>query len=379
MMKRIWERGGCHDSHHHHRCRQPAAQRPRRAAAPADAGRARAQHRDLRDHRARAGRAAAAPPSLGGVLRGARRDAGGLRRPGLAPGQGRGVRVHPAGPGARLPQRQSRLPLPDHHRARSGAGVLPAAGRRGDHAAPGHGHGAGGGGTPRPGGAAGRMTDTRPYHSPARQARRQHTRQAIIDAFIAQLGDPGRAVLSPAAAARAAGVSIRTVHHYFPDADAQLAAVAAEVEARLFPQPPPLPHTPAELPDLVTAVYHGSEGQLPLLRALVTSSIGPQIRARRRARRLEAIKNVLEGIGAGQAETRRAVAVVSLLASADAGVVLADQYGLTLPEAGQASAETTRAIIDRLSAQATRPKTHTTADPISSTGDPPAANPGSNR
>ena len=164
------------------------------------------------------------------------------------------------------------------------------------------------------------MTATRPYHSPARQARRQHTKQAIVEAFIAQLGDPGRATLSPAAAARAAGVSIRTVHHYFPDADAQLAAVADEVEARLYPDPPPLPRTPAELPDLVTAVYRGAEGQLPLLRALVRSSLGPQVRARRRAGRLEAIRNVLEGIGAGQAETRRAVAVVSLLASADAGI-----------------------------------------------------------
>ena len=64
------------------------------------------------------------------------------------------------------------------------------------------------------------MTATRPYHSPARQARRQHTKQAIVEAFIAQLGDPGQAALSPAAAARADGVSIRTVHHYFPDADA---------------------------------------------------------------------------------------------------------------------------------------------------------------
>ncbi len=65
---------------------------------------------------------------------------------------------------------------------------------------------------------------------------------------------------------------------------------------------------------------------------------------------------------------------MSLLASADAGVVLADQYGLTLPEAGHASAEATRAIIDSLSAQATRPQAHTTAaDPIRSTGNPPAA------
>lgn len=219
------------------------------------------------------------------------------------------------------------------------------------------------------------MTVTRPYHSPGRQARRQHTKQAIIDAFIAQLGDSGRAALSPAAAARAAGVSIRTVHHYFPDADAQLAAVAAEVEARLYPQPPPLPQTPAELPDLVTAVYQGAEGQLPLLRALVRSSIGPQIRARRRASRLQAIRNVLEQIGAGQAESIRAIAIVSLLASADAGIVLADQYGLTLPEAGRACAEATRAIIDRLSAHATPPKAHTApAAPTTSTGNPPAAN-----
>ena len=203
------------------------------------------------------------------------------------------------------------------------------------------------------------MTVTRTYHSPARQARRQHTKQAIVEAFIAQLGDPGQATLSPAAAARAAGVSIRTVHHYFPDADAQLAAVADEVEARLYPHPPPLPRTPAELPDLVTAVYRGAEGQLPLLRALVRSSLGAQIRARRRAGRLQAIKTVLEDIGASQAETRRAVAVVSLLASADAGTVLADQYELTVEQAGRACAETTRAIIDRLTAQATTaPRTH---------------------
>jgi AcrR family transcriptional regulator len=196
------------------------------------------------------------------------------------------------------------------------------------------------------------MTATRPYHSPARRVRRERTRQAIVDAFIAQLGDAGRIALSPAAAARAAGVSIRTVHHYFPDAEAQLAAVAADVETRLFPQPPPLPRTPAELPDLVTAVYRASEGQLPLLRALVNSSVGTEVRRRRRTQRLQAIQDVLASIGAGHGQTRRAVAVVSMLASADAGVVLADQYGLTLAESGAACSEVTRAIIADLTAQA---------------------------
>jgi hypothetical protein len=54
---------------------------------------------------------------------------------------------------------------------------------------------------------------------------------------------------------------------------------------------------------------------------------------------------VLAGVGAGQDETSRAVAVVSMLASADAGIVLADQYGLSLEEAGRACAEATRAIV----------------------------------
>jgi AcrR family transcriptional regulator len=197
------------------------------------------------------------------------------------------------------------------------------------------------------------MSRTRRYRSPVRQARREQTKQAIVDAFIAQLGDPGRVALSPSAAARAAGVSIRTVHHYFPDASAQLAAVADEVEARLLPRPAPLPHTPAELPGLVTAVYQAAEGQLPLLRALVASSLGTEVRRRRRARRLEAIQHTLEQIGAAADQTRRAVAVVSLLASADAGIVLAGQYGLTMPEAGQACADATRAIIHHLTAQAT--------------------------
>jgi AcrR family transcriptional regulator len=199
------------------------------------------------------------------------------------------------------------------------------------------------------------MTATRSYHSPARQARSDQTRRAIVDAFIAQLGDPGRVALSPAAAARAAGVSIRSVHHYFPDADAQLAAVAAEVETRLFPQPAQLPRTPAELPDLVTAVYRAAEGQLPLLRAMVNSSVGTEVRRRRRGQRLQAIQNVLSSIGAEAAETRRSVAIVSLLASADAALVLADQYGLTVAEAGAACAQATRAIVADLADRSGQP------------------------
>jgi hypothetical protein len=130
--------------------------------------------------------------------------------------------------------------------------------------------------------------------------------------------------------------------------------VAAASSTRLFPRPASLPRTPAELPDLVTTVYRAADGQLPLLRAMVSSGVGTEVRRRRRAQRLQAIQDVLAGIGAGQAETRRAVAIVSLLASADAGLVLADQYGLTMAEAGTACADATRAIVADLTAQAAR-------------------------
>ena len=62
--------------------------------------------------------------------------------------------------------------------------------------------------------------------------------------------------------------------------------------------------------------------------------------------------HVLEGTGANHAETGNAVAVVSLLASADAGIVLADQYGLTLNEAGRACAQATRAMVASLTTHA---------------------------
>jgi len=92
-----------------------------------------------------------------------------------------------------------------------------------------------------------------------------------------------------------------------------------------------------------------------MLRALVNSSVGAEVRRLRRAQRLSAIRDVLASIGAGDAETRRAVAVVSLLASADAGLAMVDHYGLTLAEAGIACAETTRALIDELTTQAAAP------------------------
>ena len=207
------------------------------------------------------------------------------------------------------------------------------------------------------------MTATRPYHSPARQVRRERTRQAIVDAFIAQLGDAGRIALSPAAAARAAGVSIRTVHHYFPDAEAQLAAVAAEVETRLFPQPAcAAADTGRTARPGHRGLPGGSEGQLPLLRALVASSVGTSAPTPPR-RRLQAIQDVLASIGAGHGETRRASPSCPCSPAPTPGLSSPTSTGSPWTEAGAACAEATRAIISHLTTQATPGTTPAPSEP----------------
>src|SRR5690349_15649845 len=79
------------------------------------------------------------------------------------------------------------------------------------------------------------MSSGRAYVSPKRQAQAAATRDAILSAFAEQLSDPGRATLSPTEAAEWAEVSVRTVHHYFPDADAQIMGLAEWFDRQVYP------------------------------------------------------------------------------------------------------------------------------------------------
>lgn len=79
------------------------------------------------------------------------------------------------------------------------------------------------------------MTEGRRYVSPKRAAQAAATREAILQAVAEQLFDPERAALSPSEATRSAGVSVRTVHLHFPNADDQIAAVGEWFDRQLYP------------------------------------------------------------------------------------------------------------------------------------------------
>ena len=79
------------------------------------------------------------------------------------------------------------------------------------------------------------MNETRRYFSPKRQANAAATLSAISDAFVEQLSEHGRDKSSPSQAASRAGVSVRTVHLYFPELDSQVLALGEWFDHHLYP------------------------------------------------------------------------------------------------------------------------------------------------
>ncbi len=77
---------------------------------------------------------------------------------------------------------------------------------------------------------------TRKYSSPAREAQASATRERLLAATVAVIGE-GIATLSIPEVARRAEVSVPTVYRYFPDKEALLDAAATHVRDRLGVSP----------------------------------------------------------------------------------------------------------------------------------------------
>ena len=199
------------------------------------------------------------------------------------------------------------------------------------------------------------MTEGRRYVSPKRQTQAAATREAILDAFAAQLSQPGRDKLSPSEAASSAGVSLRTVHLYFPNADSQIAALGEWFDRRFYPDGVVVASGPDDLARYYKDI-HARALCSPVTRALATSSGGVwrEVRQRRRAVRLEAIRRAVKAIGASPRATQDATAMLLSLSGADAAWPMHDLYGLPLARIPEVIANTVQLIVDQLKADAAR-------------------------
>jgi AcrR family transcriptional regulator len=198
------------------------------------------------------------------------------------------------------------------------------------------------------------VTAGRRYVSPKREAQAAATREAILGAFAEQLSEPDRHALSPSEAAERAGVSVRTVHLHFPNADSQIIAIGEWWDRHFYPGGVQLADGPDDLARYFRDI-HTNALKTPLSRALATSpgAVWKEVRQRRRAVRLDAIRRSVEAIGAPRQATEDATAMLLSLSGADASWPMHDTYGLALERIPDVIANTVQLIVDQLTSQAT--------------------------
>jgi AcrR family transcriptional regulator len=197
------------------------------------------------------------------------------------------------------------------------------------------------------------MSTGRTYVSPKREAQAAATRDAILSAFAAQLSDPARTTFSPTEAAERAGVSVRTVHNYFPDADAQIVGLAEWFDRQVYPQAVPVADGPDDLARYFRDI-HANALRTPIARALAyyRSPVWQEVREKRRAARLDAIRRSVAAIGAPKRDTEDATAMLLSLAGADISWPMHENYGLPIKRIPDAIANTVQLIVDQLKAKA---------------------------
>ena len=109
-----------------------------------------------------------------------------------------------------------------------------------------------------------------------RDARKQHARAQILDAFVALLTE-GEADLSHDAVATRSGVARRTVYRYFPDRAALMDGALLRVRELAGPKVD-YPDSPEELLDSLEPVYTGFDAIAPIATMLRTTPQGRQLR-----------------------------------------------------------------------------------------------------
>jgi len=182
----------------------------------------------------------------------------------------------------------------------------------------------------------------RRYDNRLRAEHAEETRQRILAALAAQLA-AGRQEFSLSEVAEQAGVSLRTLHHHFPNAESRVAALAEWIDAQVG-----IVHDgPASVDDIGPYAARMAEAFFRnehLLRAQMAAGIARQVRRQRRRQREDRLRRV---IGEAVPEPRAAARVAATLAwiiSADAACVLKDRFGLGNDEVARVMTWATRVL-----------------------------------
>lgn len=184
---------------------------------------------------------------------------------------------------------------------------------------------------------AGRLPSS--YSSPLRERQKADTRALILEAVKRLLRDRGLAELSLASVAEEAGITERTVYRHFATREQLLEATWSAVNDRLGMRT--FPGTAAELVERPLQVFPAFDEQGEIVRAMLASPQGRELRLRVNKERQAAIRAAVRDARPGMREPAftRLCAAVQLLYSASGWATMTDYWDISSEEAGRAASE----------------------------------------
>jgi AcrR family transcriptional regulator len=186
----------------------------------------------------------------------------------------------------------------------------------------------------------------RAYESTLREAQARTTRLRVLDAVIGALARQEEITISQLA--KEAGVSVPTIYRYFPTREAMMDAVQEVIGTRLGR--PKWPDSATELLARVPQRYSWLEENGLLIRAILSSALGREVKRAVERRRERAMLRVIDAHASrlGPKRARAIGGVIAALDDAHTWRELRDEWGVSGEDAAWAAEWAMRALLERL-------------------------------
>lgn len=180
------------------------------------------------------------------------------------------------------------------------------------------------------------MNSQRSYSSPLRQRQTEETRHRIVEAALRLIEETPEDPLSHERLAVRAGIALRTVYRHFPSRTELLDAVWQESDRNL--KLAEYPNTESALLASLEEVFGRMDNHASLIRGLLRSNAGQEMRRRDNERRRTAVQQAVAGATAHLPEQKRrwVVAIFQALYSARTWEMLRDRAHLGEGESAEA-------------------------------------------
>lgn len=177
------------------------------------------------------------------------------------------------------------------------------------------------------------------YASPLRERQKADTRALILETVERLLTGRSLGELSLATVAQEAGVTERTVYRHFETREQLLEATWSAVNEAIGITD--FPRTTGELIERPKKLFPAFEKRADVIRAMLASPQGRELRLRANAQRQSAIRAVVKSARPNLREPAltRLCAVVQVFCSASGWATMTDYWGLDSDEAGRAASE----------------------------------------